>query len=227
MIEQNTGMQIKWRSGADKLLRGAYGAGSKSSKRYQREKLRKFRSETTKSYDISALWKRQRELALAQPSTELAEVPCGGFKSLGKKERLRSEQVQALAKMATLLQREYDQITQFGVGGLKGDLLRRYEMVHAFLRAQLKRPDDTRKSVALVVANTFGRGEYTARWIIRWEREWISNFTIPAAESHGKASNKRWVLESLFCDEGLQLLTRDYVSRAKDGKTLEDLIIYT
>ncbi|RPB00565.1 hypothetical protein L873DRAFT_1788936 [Choiromyces venosus 120613-1] len=221
--EKNTGMQIKWKSGADKNLRGAYGVGSKSSRRNQQENLNEFRNEAIKSYNIAALWKRQRDLHLAQPPTKLADVPCGGVKSEGKKEKLRSQQVPALKKLATLLRRKCDQIARFGVGGLRGHLLRRYEMVHAFLHAQLKRPNDTRKSVALAVAHTFGRGEYTARWIIRWEPEWISNSTIPAAEGHGKASNKWWVLESLFCDEGLQLLIRDYVSSAKDGITSRKL----
>ncbi|RPA88329.1 hypothetical protein L873DRAFT_1857694 [Choiromyces venosus 120613-1] len=198
--EKNTGMQIKWKSRADKNLQGAYGVGSKLSRRNQQENLNEFRNEAIKSYNIGALWKRQRDLHLAQPPTKLADISCGGVKSL--------------------LRRKCEQIAKFGVGGLRGHLLRRYEMVHAFLHAQLKRPNNTWKSVALAVAHTFGRGEYIARWIIRWEQEWISNSTIPAAEGHGKASNKWWVLESLFCDEGLQLLICDYVSSAKDGKNL-------
>ena len=139
--------------------------------------------------------------------------------SLTRKEILRKQQLDALDRIGYLLRRKSDQVIRFRAGGLKGHLLKRYEMVYAFLRSQKKSSERTRKGTALAVANSFGRGEHTARWIIRWEREWIANSTIPAAEGYGRSSEKRWVLESLFFNEELQLLIRDYVSRAKDGKS--------
>lgn len=123
-----------------------------------------------------------------------------------------------------MLRRKSDQVLRFGAGGLKGHLLKRYEMVYAFLRSQKKSSERTRKDTALAVVNSFGRGEHTARWIIKWEREWIANSTIPAAEGYGRSSEKRWIFESLFFDEELQLLLQDYVSRAKDGKSYSTTI---
>lgn len=137
---------------------------------------------------------------------------------ISKRERERNERTDALNKLECLLRRKSDQIERFGEGGLKGHLLKRYEMVHAFLLAQKKQPDGNRKEVALSVAYAFGRGEHTARWIIRWKRVWIGSSTIPAAESYGKNRQKQWALESLFCDERLQLAIREHISSAKDGK---------
>jgi len=154
-----------------------------------------------------------------QPILRLSNIPPGGVLSLTKKEKLQKQRSDALDRLAYLLPRKSDQVVRFGAGGLKGHLLKRYEMVHAFLRSQKKSPERTRKDTALAVANTFGRGEHTARWIIRWERGWIANSTIPAAEGYGKSAGKGWIFESLFFNEELQLLIRDYISRAKDGKS--------
>ena len=38
-------------------------------------------------------------------------------------------------------------------------------------------------------------------------------------KGYGKSAGKCWILESLFFNEELQLLIRDYISRAKDGKS--------
>ena len=112
-------------------------------------------------------------------------MPPGGRLELTRKEILQKQWSDALDRLAYLLRRKSDQIVRFGAEGLKGHLLKRYEMVYAFLHSQKKCSERTRKDTALAVANSFGRGEHPARWIIRWERQWIANSTIPAAEGYG------------------------------------------
>lgn len=73
-------------------------------------------------------------------------------------------------------------------------------MVHAFLLAQKKSPDLTRRTVSLNVANCFGRGEFMARNIIKLENSWIQDGAIPQAKIGG---NKHHISESLLNHEGL------------------------
>ena len=63
-------IELKWRRGAERHLRGGYGAGSRSSERNERERLNGLGKAARESYNLAALWKRQEEIQqeiLARP----------------------------------------------------------------------------------------------------------------------------------------------------------------
>lgn len=229
--------------GQHQNLRGAYGLGSRATSFREKKKQADLLTEGKKCYDIGELWKRQASLGISMPSSsaqyefpdpatygdcleidesqahqlEMRDVPAGRSREITKQTQLLDARAAALDELSRLLRRKTDQIAKFGPGGLKGHLLKRYEMVYSFLLAQKKRPGELRKEVALSVAHAFGRGEHTARWIIRWEKLWVRNEDIPASSGRSCAASKRWQLESLLCDEGLQLKIRSYLEEVKDG----------
>jgi hypothetical protein len=133
-----------------------------------------------------------------------------------KEHRIQMRKV-ALNDISELLRKKTARIAKFGPEGLYGHLLKRYEMVHAFLLIQQKNSSTQRQVLALQIAHAFGRGSYTTRAIVQWERSWVAQSYIPAGQ-HGKAGSKRrWAMESLFEDEGLHLAIREYASGVKDG----------
>ena len=53
-------------------------------------------------------------------------------------------------------------------------------MVQQFLHTQLQtQSSSTRQTMALTVAQSFGRGMFTARNTVRWEKSWVSKRKIP------------------------------------------------
>jgi hypothetical protein len=63
--------------------------------------------------------------------------------------------------------------------GLNEQTLSRHRSVLVFLHLQAnKRDDRTRKEMAFEVAKCCGRGQYMARKIINWEREWMDHRNI-------------------------------------------------
>ena len=232
-----------WDKETGRYLRGTYGTGSRATAFREQKRQADLMKEGETSYNIIELWKRQASLGISMPNSstsyefpdpdsitedpieepapsrqlDLRDIPAGRSREMTLREQLLQARAVALDDLAILLRRKTDQIAKFGVGGLKGHLLRRYEMVYSFLQAQKKRPNEPRKVVALAVAHSFGRGEHTAMWIIRWEKLWVQNEDIPASKGRSSAAYKRWQLESLFCDEGLQLEIRSYLEQAKDG----------
>lgn len=94
-------------------------------------------------------------------------------------------------------------------GGLSGPALQRHQMVLGFLNAWHLKRKQTRKRVALDVAEIYGKGTYVAEMIIRWERSWIETRTIPH-DRRGHHTHLRCSLN----DEGLLCcLRRVYYSK--------------
>jgi hypothetical protein len=238
--DSGLGGKIAWIEGAGSELRGAYRAGSRSAEYQAKKNLESLEAAAKSTYNIVAIWKRQQELKIALPveysttstlqseiqhSKSMVRVGDNSIRNLSSgsdvsdrqslKQKRIGERAIGLQNLQTLLRRKTDQKAKFGTEGLRGHLLKRYEMVHAFLLAQKKTPDLTRRTVALNVAHCFGRGEFTARNIIKWENSWIRDGAIPQAKIGG---NKHHVLESLLNDEGLQLAIRQYAMSLKDGK---------
>lgn len=223
---------LEWKSGADSHLRSGYAVGSRSAT-YKAQKNREgMERDAEKSYNIGAMWNRQADLRISMPERSmglnreiddlhdqnspilLQDLPTGLSRSLSEKDQRINERCNALEKMQTLLRRKTDRIAKFGSGGLRGHLLKRYEMVHSFLLAQRKSPTIKRRTLAITVAHTFGRGEYTARWIVKWEKSWIQSSVIPSRKAKG---GNNWPMQLLFEDEGLQLAIREYATGAKDS----------
>lgn len=67
-VGQDRNEKMRWKRNADKSLRGGYGAGSRSSVRNQRERLKDMGKEAKESYNIKELWKRQRDIGILNSS---------------------------------------------------------------------------------------------------------------------------------------------------------------
>ncbi|PUU72812.1 hypothetical protein B9Z19DRAFT_1069489 [Tuber borchii] len=92
--------------------------------------------------------------------------------------------------------------------------LRRYYMVRSFMWAQELSPDDKRRIIALNVAKSYFRGGYTARQIIKWEREWVENRTIQPSR---QGVHERHTVGTLLYDESIILTAREYIAKAGSG----------
>jgi hypothetical protein len=92
--------------------------------------------------------------------------------------------------------------------GLNEQTLSRHRSVLAFLHLQIKRRDDTgRKEMAYEVAKCCGRGQYMARKIIHWEREWMDHRRIPEGNQGCFVKSSSW-----FNDEGVEAAVREYIA---------------
>jgi hypothetical protein len=80
--------------------------------------------------------------------------------------------------------------------------------VLAFLHLQInKRDDRTRKEMAFEVAKCCGRGQYMARKIINWEREWMDHRNISVRNQGCFVKSSSW-----FDDEGVEVAVREYIA---------------
>lgn len=95
---------------------------------------------------------------------------------------------------------------------MRPDLKTRCRAVLAFmnLSAQQKKP---RKELALVIAQSLGRGPYFAEQLIKYEKSWVSTRTIPETQK-GSANKARSWLE----DEGVMLAARDHIAFRGTGE---------
>ena len=119
----------------------------------------------------------------------------------------------AFEDLDNLLKKKSQQILRYGTP-LSGHLLFRHQLVHSFFKIQAKRPGEVRRKLALQVAQVHGRGEFTARWIVKWEKLWICSQTIP---SRITGSNGNEII-SLFEDEGFLMAVREHMEQAGDSK---------
>lgn len=91
----------------------------------------------------------------------------------------------------------------------------RHVMVQQFVQTQLKtQPSQTRRDLSMTIARGFGRGQTTARNIVRWETSWIDERIIP--ERKEKQDYFSWI-----DDEGLRESIRDFARRQGDRKYLQ------
>jgi len=95
--------------------------------------------------------------------------------------------------------------------GLNEQNLSRHRLVLAFLHVQIKKRDDrNRKEMAFEVAKCCGRGQYMARKIICWERDWMDHRKIPEGNQGCYVKSSSW-----FNDEGVEAAVREYISSHK------------
>ena len=91
---------------------------------------------------------------------------------------------------------------------LNEQTLLRHRSVLAFLHLQINRRDDrSRKEMAYEVAKCCGRGQYMARKIIHWEREWIHHRRISEGNKGCFVKSSSW-----FNDEGVEAAVREYIA---------------
>lgn len=84
----------------------------------------------------------------------------------------------------------------------------RHQAVLAFLRLQEQRkPGESRKEMAFLVARCFGKGVYFSRKVISWEIEWIKEQSIEEGKRGCFSKTRSW-----FNDEGVQLAVREWLA---------------
>ncbi|KAF8424326.1 hypothetical protein EV426DRAFT_716937 [Tirmania nivea] len=88
-------------------------------------------------------------------------------------------------------------------GAPVGQNLMRHTAVLRFMQLQLKRSWETRESLSLVVAESFGRATNTAKRLRSWERSWISSRYIKVGLTGKNKSIYSW-LEDEAITEYLQ-----------------------
>ena len=85
-------------------------------------------------------------------------------------------------------------------------------MVQQFFQSQLtSQPSQRRRNLSLNVARGFGRGNPTARNIVRWEKEWVSSRTIPERK-------EREDFDSWMYDGDLNDAMREFVRTQGNSK---------
>ncbi|KAG0123787.1 hypothetical protein HOY82DRAFT_618690 [Tuber indicum] len=153
---------------------------------------------------------RERELE----DTTRPEEEGGGLEGPSQPKQLQSRQLNLrdLPRGLAILpnQTEKEKRIEMRKKGLEtlNNLLRRK-------KDQKIHPETRRRELALQVAETFGRGMYTARRIVRWELEFLEKGLITPSDV-GSNNNK---VESLLEDEGVQLALRDHIARAGEAIT--------
>ncbi len=183
--------ELKWNKEGERSLRGGYGSGSRSTRKRERKSARELEKEGSKSYNIKALWQRSRELGILSaanshdglgqspkslpidpglPASSLSDVPRGGGSILSKHEISKNQRVSAFNDLTKLLESVKAQEKKYGGNRLSphSNYYRRHLMVQQFLQAQLTiGPSQTRRDLSRNVAQSFGRGTFTARNIVR------------------------------------------------------------
>ena len=198
--------KIHWDKKGEDNLRGFYGKGSLATLKRKKKAAKELEKEASKSYDIGALWQRNRNLGLfSQASTQseqgegsescsgnsenrvypLSQVP-SGCTPLSQEESFREQRVIALKEITRLLELVIEQEKKYEKRlSPHGNFYRRHLMVQQFLQIQLRtQPSQTRRALSLSIAHSFGRGYGTQRNIVRWENKWVAKREIPQRKNH-------------------------------------------
>ena len=169
------------------------------------------------SYQIGALWERNRELGmLSQKSTQaesakpdsLSQVAQGQKYLRSKKNMWMEDCKEAFQAMNRLLQlvTEQEKLYRERLSS-HSNFYRCHTMVQQFLQSQLNNTiNRTRKEFSKDVARCFGKGRYTAKKIMRWEISWIDHRVILARKDCEDS-------ESLINDEDLRISIRDFAKK--------------
>ena len=186
--------EIKWNKEGENKLRGVYGIGSKATSKRQRKSARELDEQAKQTYDIRALRKRNLDLGMISPansqvglgqqpesqpiddissSSSLSKVARGGVSHLSNQETLKSQRTEALKDLNKLLKLVTEQDKKYHTRlSPPSNYYRRHIMVQQFLQSQLtSQPSQRCRNLSLNVARGFGRGNPTARNIVRWEKE--------------------------------------------------------
>ena len=226
--------KISWNQEGEDRLRGSYGKGSVSTLRRRKKSAQELEKEASKTYNIAALWQRNRDLALVSNASApeglaesldsgivdtpnsvypLSQIPSGCTPSKSKREVEKEQRINALQDLTRLLELVTEQEKKYEERlSPHSNFYRRHVMAQQFLQIQLKnRPSSTRRSLSLIVAQSFGRGYNTARNIVRWENSWVDEREIPERKSPK-------IYASWMDDEELKESIRDFACTQGDSR---------
>lgn len=209
--------EIKWSDGAGKNLRSSYGTGSRATRTRERKRQRELDQAASKSLSIVSIFKRQRDLGISMKNNEPSPITTP-LSAVGRGEaRGKMARRLALEDLERLLKLKTEQVKKYGhVLSPQGDFYRRHLMVRSFLWMQEQKdklPKKDRRGIAGMVAASFNRRSWTGRKIVRWERHWMTNRTIPES----KAGKHRACLSWLE-DEGVLCAVRDFAKTQGEGQ---------
>jgi hypothetical protein len=207
---------IKWSDGAGKNLRSLYKTGSISTRTRERKRQRELDQEASKTLSIVSFFKRQRDLGISMKNNEPSSITTP-LSAVGRGEARGNMACHlALEDLERLLKLKTEQVKKYGhVLFPQGDFYRRHLMVRSFLWMQEQKdklPKKDRRGIAEMVAASFNRRSWTGRKIVRWERHWMKNRTIPES----KAGKHRACLSWLE-DEGVLCAVRDFAKTQGEG----------
>ena len=216
-------------------MRGVYGQGSVATLYRKKKAMKKWEDEGHKSYNIQALWQRNRDLGLISDTSSqqgpgrssdlgddvdslhpLIEVPLGHNPSRSKQELDQEKRTIALKDMTRLLEFVTVQEEKYEERlSPHSNFYRRHMMVQQFLQIQLRTNSGaTRRNLSMSIARSFGKGQGTARNIVQWEKSWVEEREIPRRKNRDNYF-------SWMDDEDLQESIRDFARRQGDSKYLE------
>jgi hypothetical protein len=237
-IPTNPVANMKWGKGAGQSLRAAYGTGSRVSKFRRQKDQRELAKEATSCYGIASMFKRQEALGLSlrregetsrafasssserNPAVDNSNFPLSsletGNRTATSSDERREASIVALADISRLLSLPTEQKAKYGSPiVINSDFRRRHLMVQQFLTIQIRgkaKAGSSRRSLAEKVALVYGRGAHTARQIVRWEKAWVKDRTIPESEAGKNISVFSWI-----DDEDLVLAIKAWIRTEGDG----------
>jgi hypothetical protein len=215
---------LRWTDEAEKAktLKRPYGSGSDSTEKRRRRHQRELGEAAKNTLNIADLLKRQQELGTSMssrpdpPSTSVVTP----LRVVSPSVLANQTKASALKDLEKLLRLKTEQIRIYGrVLPPTSDFFRRHCMVKSFLYVQQQTTGKTRREMANAVATTFNRGGHTGRMIIKYERQWIEDRTIPESRA-GKHNASLSLLE----DEGILCAVRDFTKTQGEGKSSSFLL---
>lgn len=222
---QSCPKKLSWNQEGEDKLRGSYGKGSVSTLRRRKKSAQELQKEASKTYNIAALSQCSHDLGLVSnastpeglaessnsgivdvpnPLYPLSQIPSGCTPPKSKREVEKEQRINALQDLTRLLELVTEEKKYEEQLSPHSNFYRRHVMVQQFLQIQLKnRSNSTRRSLSLIVAQSFGRGYNTARNIVRWENSWVDEREIPERKS-------REIYASWMDDKELKESIRDF-----------------
>jgi hypothetical protein len=210
-------LQLKWNNAGESALRAAWGTGSKRTQKRKVREQKELRRAASQSYSIVAMFKRQKQAA-ASSDQDAADPACLPTITAGpvleSEKNTRTElQATALARLDRLIDLVTEQEAKYGFRlQYKSNFFQRHLMVKQFLSIQARATEKrTRRQLAVVIAEAFGRGQRTARNIVRWERSWVAHEILPGRKT-------RAAPDQSIQDEDLKIFIREFARRQGDRK---------
>ena len=210
---------LRWIDEAEKAKtsKRPYGSGSRATEKRRRRHQRELGEAVENTLNIADLFKRQQELGVStssRPDPPFASVVTP-LRVVSPSALANQTKASALKDLEKLLRLKTEQIRKYGrVLPPGSDYFRRHYLVKSFLYVQQQTTGKTRREMANIVATTANKGGHTGKMIVKWERQWIKDRTIPESRA-----GKHNACLSLLDDEGILCAVRDFAKTQGEGKS--------
>lgn len=200
---------IAWTDQADQALRGAWGAGSASTDKRQRRRQRELAEAATNCRTLKSFWTKQASSSVSHESAPDVASNEGEDSSKAAKRALE-ELTEFLSSKKTPIEKMKAPLAA------QCELRRRCEMLKSFLwrMQQPAAKGKYRRDIAIEIARSNQRGDYTGRLLVQWEKSWIATRMLPATQAGGNRKFLWWT-----SDEGITQQVRDWAREEGDKVT--------